>query len=131
MASVDTIGNVLTKIRNASQTYKEQVEVPYSKIVYDLLRIIQKEGYIKNFKRVEDKKQGTVKIYLKYINKERAITGLKRMSSPGLRMYRNTTKIPKVLEGYGIAILSTNRGILTDKEARAQNVGGEVICYVW
>jgi small subunit ribosomal protein S8 len=124
---MDTIGNMLTKIRNANNAYKEQVDVPYSWLSYEILRIFHKEGYIKNFKRIGDK----IRVYLKYLNKEKVITGIKRISKPGLRIYRGVKKIPKVLDGYGVAVVSTSKGVMSDKEAREQNVGGEVICYIW
>lgn len=128
---MDTIGNMLTKIRNANKAFKEQVDVPYSWESFEILKIFQREGYIKNFKRIEDRKQGTIRIYLKYIGKERVITGLKRVSSPGLRIYKGVKDIPKVLDGYGVTIVSTSKGIMSDKEARTSNVGGEVMCYIW
>lgn len=131
MASIDTISNMLTKIRNANKAYKEHVDVPYSWVSYEIIKLFQKEGYVKNVKRIEDRKQGTIRMYLKYINKERAITGIKRVSSPGLRVYKGTKEIPKVLDGYGVALVSTPKGIMVDKSARAQNVGGEIICYIW
>lgn len=124
---MDTISDMLTKIRNANKAFKEIVDVPASWISFEILKIFQNEGYIKNFKRAGNK----IRIYLKYLNREKAITGLKRVSTPGLRVYKKSKKIPRVLDGYGIAVVSSSKGIMTDKEARIQNVGGEVICYIW
>ena len=131
MASVDTVSNMLTKIRNANTAFKESVDVPYSWFGFEILKIFQDEGYIKNFKRIEDKKQGIIRIYLKYLNKERVITGIKSVSTPGLRIYKGAKELPKVLDGYGVAVISTSKGILGDKAARAAKAGGEVICYIW
>jgi small subunit ribosomal protein S8 len=131
MASVDTIGDMLTKIRNANSAYKEQVDVRYSWLNFEIMKIFQKEGYIKNFKRIEDRKQGAIRIYLKYINKERAISGIKRVSTPGLRIYKAAKGIPKVLDGYGVVVLTTSKGLMTDRDARLQKAGGEIICYIW
>ncbi len=131
MASVDTISNMLTSIRNANKALKEQTDIPYSWLSYEILKIIQKEGYIKNFKRIDDRKKGVIRIYLKYINKERAISGIKSVSTPGFRIYKGAKELPRVLEGYGVSIISTSKGLLTDKDARKQNVGGEVICNIW
>ncbi len=131
MASVDTISNMLTSIRNANKALKEQTDIPYSWLSYEILKIVQKEGYIKNFKRIDDRKKGVIRVYLKYVNKERAISGIKSVSTPGFRIYRGAKELPRVLEGYGVAIISTSKGLLTDKDARQQNVGGEVICNIW
>ena len=131
MASVDTISNMLTSIRNANKALKEQTDIPYSWLSYEILKIIQKEGYIKNFKRIDDRKKGVIRIYLKYVNKERAISGIKSVSTPGFRIYKGAKELPRVLEGYGVSIISTSKGLLTDKDARKQNVGGEVICNIW
>jgi len=128
----DPIADMLTRIRNANLVYLDKVEVPASKMKRAIAEIMKKEGYIKDLEYIEDGKQGILRIYLKYgPNKERVITGLKRISRPGRRVYARKGEIPRVLGGLGIAILSTSKGILTDKEARRQGVGGEVICYIW
>jgi small subunit ribosomal protein S8 len=122
---------MLTKIRNANKAVKEQTDIPYSWLSYEILKIIQKEGYIKNFKRIDDRKKGVIRVYLKYLNKERVISGIKSVSTPGLRVYKGSKELHKVLEGYGVAIISTSKGLMTDKDARLNNVGGEVICQIW
>jgi len=128
----DPIADFLTRIRNANMIYQGKVEVPASKVKRALAEILKNEGYIKNYEYIEDNKQGTIKLYLKYgPNKEKVITGLKRISRPGLRIYAKKGEIPKVLGGLGIAVISTSKGILTDKQARREGVGGEVICYIW
>lgn len=127
----DTIADMLTRIRNANAMRYNEVSVPASKLKIELARILKEEGFIKGYKVVEDDAQGSIEIALKYVNKERVITGLKRISKPGLRVYAKSNEIPKVLNGLGIAIISTSRGIMTDKEARKQNLGGEVLAYIW
>ena len=128
----DTIADMLTRIRNANQMRYEEVKVPASKIKKEIARILKEEGFIKDYKVVSDGTQGTIVLILKYTDKkERVITGLKRISKPGLRVYAKNDKIPKVLNGLGIAIISTSKGIMTDKEARKQNIGGEVLAYIW
>jgi len=123
---------MLTRIRNANLVRHETVEVPASKIKRQIAEILKREGFIRDAEYIEDNKQGIIRIFLKYgPNNERVITGLKRISKPGLRVYTKSNDIPRVLGGLGIAILSTSKGILTDKEARQLKVGGEVICYVW
>lgn len=132
MVMTDPIADMLTRIRNANNAKHESVDVPASNIKKSLAEILLGEGYIKGFDFIEDGKQGILRIELKYgENKTKVITGIKRISKPGLRVYANTEEIPRVLGGLGIAILSTSKGIITDKEARKNNVGGEVICYVW
>lgn len=132
MVMTDPIADFLTRIRNANMVYKETVEIPSSKLKKSLSEILKREGYIKDFEFVEDGKQGIIRLYLKYgAGKERTITDIKRISKPGLRVYAKKDEIPRVLGGLGIAIISTSRGIITDKEARKEGVGGEVICYVW
>ena len=131
MASIDTVSNMLTKIRNANKAVKESVDVPYSWFTFEIMKLFQEEGYIKNFKRIDDRKQGIIRIYLKYVDKEKAITGIKSISTPGLRVYKGAKEIPRVLDGYGVAIVSTSKGVMTDKAARAAKAGGEVICYIW
>ena len=128
----DTIADMLTRIRNANQMRYEEVKVPASNIKKEMARILKEEGFIKDFKIENDDAQGTIVITLKYTDKkERVITGLKRISKPGLRVYANKDEIPKVLNGLGIAIISTSKGIMTDKEARKENIGGEVLAYIW
>jgi len=128
----DPIADFLTRIRNANTAYKETVEIPASRIKREMSEILKREGFIKDYEYIEDGKQGVIRIYLKYgPNKERVFTGLKRISKPGLRVYAQKDQVPKVLNGLGIAIISTSKGILTDKEARKKGVGGEVLCYIW
>ena len=127
----DTIADMLTRIRNANQMRYEEVTVPASNIKKEIARILKEEGFIKDYKIVSDDAQGTIVLTLKYNKKERVITGLKRISKPGLRVYAKNNEIPKVLNGLGIAIISTSKGIMTDKEARKQNVGGEVLAFIW
>lgn len=132
MVMTDPIADFLTRIRNANTVYHEQVEVPASKMKCAIARILKEEGFIKDYEVIEDNKQGMVRIYMKYgPEKQRVITGLKRISKPGLRVYARKDAVPRVLGGLGIAILSTSRGIMTDKKARKLGLGGEVICYVW
>ncbi|MBQ2640024.1 MAG: 30S ribosomal protein S8 [Bacilli bacterium] len=128
----DTIADMLTRIRNANQMRYEEVSVPASKIKESIAKILKDEGFIKNYKVVKEGAQGTILLTLKYTDKkERVITGLKRISKPGLRVYAKNDEIPKVLNGLGIAIISTSKGIMTDKQARKENVGGEVLAYIW
>ena len=123
----DTIADMLTRIRNAKQMRYETVEIPTSKIKKEIARILKEDGFINDYK-VEDR---TLTVNLKYVDKESVITGLKRISKPGLRVYAKSDEIPKVLNGLGIAIISTSKGIMTDKEARKENIGGEVLAYIW
>ena len=128
----DTIADMLTRIRNANGMRYEEVSVPASKIKESIAKILKDEGFIKNYKVVKEGAQGTILLTLKYTDKkERVITGLKRISKPGLRVYAKNDEIPKVLNGLGIAIISTPKGVMTDKLARKNNVGGEVIAYIW
>ncbi|MBH8598870.1 MULTISPECIES: 30S ribosomal protein S8 [unclassified Thermoactinomyces] len=132
MVMTDPIADMLTRIRNANTVRHESVEFPASRIKREIAEILKREGFIRDAEYIEDNKQGIIRIFLKYgPNNEKVITGLKRISKPGLRVYVKANEIPRVLRGLGIAILSTNKGILTDKEARQQKVGGEVIAYVW
>ena len=132
MAMSDPIADMLTRIRNANLVRHETVEVPASKIKRQIAEILKREGFIRDAEYIEDNKQGIIRIFLKYgPNNERVITGLKRISKPGLRVYTKAHEIPRVLGGLGIAIISTSKGIVTDKEARQLKTGGEVICYVW
>ena len=132
MVMTDPIADFLTRIRNANMVRHESLEVPSSNMKVAIANILKSEGFIKDFTVEEDGKQGAMKVFLKYgKNNERVITGLKRISKPGLRVYAKTGEVPKVLNGLGIAIVSTSEGVITDKEARAKNVGGEVLAYVW
>lgn len=132
MTMTDPIADMLTRIRNANTVKHETVDVPASNIKKELARILLEEGFIRGYDVIEDGKQGVIRIQLKYGQEgERVISGLKRISKPGMRIYANACEVPKVLNGLGIAIVSTSKGILTDKQARQNNVGGEVICYVW
>lgn len=132
MTMTDPIADMLTRIRNANVARHEVVEVPSSRTKKAIAEILKAEGFIRDYEYVDDNKQGILKIYLKYgPNKERVITDLKRISKPGLRVYVGRNEIPKVLRGLGIAILSTPRGVMSDKQARREGVGGEVLCYVW
>lgn len=128
----DPIADMLTRIRNGNMVYHEKVDVPASKVKQAMADILKREGFIRDYEYVDDHKQGILRIYLKYgPDSERVITGLKRISKPGLRVYAQKDNLPRVLNGLGVALISTSRGVLTDKEARRAGVGGEVICYVW
>ena len=127
----DPIADMLTRIRNAITAHKESVEIPASNMKKALAEILLSEGYVKDVQLVEDGYNGKIAITLKYNEKKSVISGLQRASKPGLRAYAGVTDMPKVLGGLGTVILSTNKGILTGKQAKAQNVGGEVLCYVW
>ena len=128
----DPIADMLTRIRNALTTKKETVEIPSSNMKKAIADILLSEGYVKDVKTEEDGYNGKLVLTLKYTeNRQSVIGGLKRGSKPGLRTYSGAEKMPKVLGGFGIAIVSTNKGIMTDKQAKAQNVGGEVLCYIW
>lgn len=128
----DPIADMLTRIRNANNARHTSVDIPASNIKKEIAKILLEEGYIKNLDVIEDEKQGMLKIELKYAESgQRVITGLKRISKPGLRVYVKCDDVPKVLGGLGTAIISTSKGIITDKEARKEGVGGEVICYIW
>ena len=132
MVVTDTIADMLTRIRNANQMRYEEVEGPASNIKAEIARILKDEGFIKDYKINKDDAQGTIVLTLKYTDKkERVITGLKRISKPGLRVYAKSDEVPRVLNGLGIAIISTSKGIMTDKEARKENIGGEVLAYIW
>ncbi|MBC8588140.1 30S ribosomal protein S8 [Tissierellaceae bacterium BX21] len=132
MMMTDPIADMLTRIRNGNNAKHESVDIPASNIKKELAQILLDEGFIKGFDIIDDEKQGIIRIDLKYGNhNEKVISGIKRISKPGLRVYVKNDEIPRVLGGLGIAILSTSKGIMTDKDARKQMVGGEVICYVW
>ena len=132
MVMTDPIADFLTRIRNANSVGHKTVSAPSSNSKVAIAEILKQEGFIKNFEVAEDNKQNVIKVFLKYgRNDEKVITGIKRISKPGLRVYVKNTEVPKVLNGLGIAILSTSKGIMADKEARQQQVGGEVLAYVW
>ncbi len=132
MVMTDPIADMLTRIRNANNVRLDKLEVPASKMKKEIAEILKREGFIRDVEYIDDNKQGIIRIYLKYgKSNERVITGLKRISKPGLRVYAKAHEIPRVLGGLGIAIVSTSKGVLTDKEARRQQVGGEIIAYVW
>ena len=131
MQMSDVIADMLTRIRNANDAKLESVEIPASNMKKAIADILVNEGYIKGYQIIDDNKQGIIKVTLKYVGKQKAITGLKRVSKPGLRVYASNENLPKVLKGLGIAIISTSKGIMTDKEARKLNVGGEVLAFIW
>jgi len=131
MQMSDVIADMLTRIRNANDAKHESVEIPASNMKKAIADILVNEGYIKGYQIIDDNKQGIIKVTLKYVGKQKAITGLKRVSKPGLRIYANCEDMPKVMNGLGIAIVSTSKGVMTDKMARKENVGGEVLAFVW
>ena len=132
MQITDPIADMLTRIRNAGSARHETVDVPNSKMKKAIAEILLEEGYIKSFQLIDDGTQGVIRITLKYLpGKEKAIQGLRRVSKPGLRVYAGADELPQVLRGLGIAIISTSKGIMTDKKARAQHVGGEVLAFIW
>ena len=132
MQITDTIADMLTRIRNANSAKHPTVDVPASNMKKQIAQILVDEGYIKSFRVIDDDKQGVIRITLKYTeNKSQVITGLRRVSKPGLRIYSNSKDMPKVMKGLGIAIVSTSKGIMTEREARKNNVGGEVLAFVW
>ena len=132
MQVTDTIADMLTRIRNANSAKHDSVDIPASNMKKSIAKILVDEGYVKGFQVIEDGKQGIVRVHLKYgPGKSKILLGLKRVSKPGLRIYTNAEDMPHVLRGLGIAILSTSKGIMTDKQARKDNIGGEVLAFVW
>ncbi|MGI6084686.1 MAG: 30S ribosomal protein S8 [Acetivibrionales bacterium] len=132
MHATDVIADMLTRIRNAASSKHQTVDVPASNLKKQIARILLDEGYIKDYIEIDDKKQGIIRITLKYAdNKKNIITGIKRISKPGLRVYAQKDEIPKVLGGLGVAIVSTSQGVMTDKQARRLGIGGEVLAFVW
>ena len=131
MVMTDPIADMLTRIRNANQMRHETVDVPASKLKKEILEVLKKEGYIVSYKVVKGDVQNTLRVTLKYNSTNRVVKGLKRISKPGLRVYAKNSEIPKVLNGLGIAVISTSKGIMTDREARKLKVGGEILAYVW
>jgi len=128
----DPVGDMLTRIRNANQKMKGKVDIPASKLKEKIVKILKEEGYIANYKFISDRKQGILRVYLKYTpSQERVVIGLKRISRPGKRVYCRADELPRVDGGLGIAIISTSQGLMTDKKCREVTLGGEVICYVW
>ena len=127
----DPIADLLTRIRNANKMHHEKVSIPSSSLKLNILKVLKEEGFITDYVVTEDNKQNVIEVTLKYNNNEAVIKGLKRISKPGLRVTADAKHIPSVLKGLGIAIVSTSKGLLTDKGCKAANVGGEVICYVW
>ena len=131
MQMSDVIADMLTRIRNANNAKHETVDVPASNMKRSIADILVNEGYIKGYNIVEDGKQGIIRITLKYIGKEKVIKGLRRVSKPGLRIYASAEDMPRVMNGLGVAIVSTSKGLMTDKQARKSNIGGEVLAFVW
>ncbi|QMS85192.1 30S ribosomal protein S8 [Candidatus Xianfuyuplasma coldseepsis] len=131
MVMTDPIADMLTRIRNANQMKHETVDIPASKLKKEILEVLKAEGYIIGYKIIKGDVQNTLRVNLKYLNNDRVVKGLKRISKPGLRVYAKTNELPKVLNGLGIAVVSTSRGIMTDREARKQKIGGEILAYVW
>ena len=127
----DPIADFLTRIRNASRAEHEKVDIPSSKLKLRMAEILKDEGFIKNFRVIEDNKQGTLRVYLKYVGSEKIISGIVRVSRPGRRIYVTKDKIPTILGGMGVAILSTSAGVMTDRQVKKQHLGGEVLAYVW
>lgn len=132
MTVTDPVADLLTRVRNANSANHDFVEVPASKLSMEIVRILRDEGFIKNYELLRDRKFPTAKIALKYgPRQEKIISNLRRISKPGLRVYAKRDKVPRVLRGLGVAVLSTSRGVMTDREARKQGIGGEILCYVW
>lgn len=132
MVMTDPIADMLTRIRNAHMVYHEKVDVPASRLKSEITRILKEEGYIRDYKLIQEKGRSILRLFLKYgPQRRRVITGIRRISKPGLRVYAGKDEIPRVLGGLGIAVLSTSKGVLSDRQARKEGVGGEVICYVW
>ena len=132
MSLTDPISNLLTSIRNALHAHKETVDIPAFRLGQKVLEIFKADGYIEDFRLLKDNKQGMFKIYLKYgQDKQPVILGLRRISKPGLRIYANRYRVPRVINGLGTAVLTTSRGVMTDRDARKSKIGGEVLCYVW
>ena len=131
MVMTDPIADMLTRIRNANQMKADTVDIPASNLKKHVLELLRDEGYIAKVEEIKAKPVNTLRVTLRYINNERVVKGLKRISKPGLKVYAKSGEIPKVLNGLGIAVISTSKGIITDREARKQNVGGEILAYVW
>ncbi len=131
MPVTDQIADMLTRIRNANLARHDHVLVPASKLKLEVAKILKSQGYIQKYDLIDDKRQGQIRIHLRYVQRDPVISGLRRISRPGVRIYVNSERVPRVQGGLGIAILSTSQGVLTDREARKRSIGGEVLCYVW
>jgi len=132
MAMTDPIADMLTRIRNANQALLDRVDIPASRFKVELAKLLKSEGFIRAYRLLDDKKQGTLRVYLKFgSGNERVIQGLRRVSRPGLRVYRKAPQVPKTVGGLGVAVVSTPQGLMTGKAARERGLGGEVVCYVW
>lgn len=131
MSMTDPIADYLTRLRNAAKARHRRVDIPASNLKRAITKILYEQHYIDKYTEIQDSKQGVIRIYLKYYNGKPVLTGLRRVSVPGRRVYAGAAELPRVLNGLGVAIISTNKGVMTDREARQQNVGGEVICYIW
>jgi small subunit ribosomal protein S8 len=132
MAMTDPIADMLTRIRNANQALLERLDIPASRFKVELAKVLKAEGYIRAYRLIDDQKQGILRVYLKFgAGNERVIRGIKRVSRPGLRVYRKALKVPKTVEALGVAVVSTSQGLMTGKTARERGLGGEVLCYVW
>lgn len=131
MPVTDSIADFLTRIRNAAKAKKVNVEIPSSKLKISLAEILKKYNFIEDYTVIEDTKQNIIKVTLKYVKGNSAVSGLKRVSTPGLRVYKSFDALPKVYNGLGIAVISTSKGLMTDKEAKSKSLGGEVVCYIW
>jgi len=131
MVMTDPIADMLTRIRNAAVRKHEKVSVPSSNLKLEILRVLKEEGYISDYEKIEDNKQGMISITLKYVDKQSVIKGLKKISKPGLKVYAKRNELPRVLNGLGVAIISTSGGVMSDRAARQKNLGGEVLAFVW
>jgi small subunit ribosomal protein S8 len=132
MAVSDQIADMLTRIRNANVAYQEHALIPASRLKLELAKVLKAQGYIQKYDLIDDKRQGLIRVHLRYLpNRDRVITGIRRISRPGVRVYVDATRVPRVLGGLGVAVLSTSQGVMTDREARRRRVGGEVLCHVW
>lgn len=131
MAVTDPISDLLTRIRNASRAKHLRVDIPSSNMKKQLVSILKEQNFVEDFTEIEDTKQNILRVVLKYRNGVPAILGLRRVSTPGLRIYKNADKLPRVYNGLGVAVISTSKGLLTDKQAKTQAIGGEVVCYIW
>ena len=132
MAVSDQIADMLTRIRNANLAYQEHALIPASRLKLELAKVLKAQGYIQKYDLIDDKRQGLIRVHLRYLpNRDRVITGIRRISRPGVRVYVDATRVPRVLGGLGVAVLSTSQGVMTDREARRRRVGGEVLCHVW
>lgn len=131
MAVTDPISDLLTRIRNASRAKHLRVDIPSSNMKKQLVSILKQQNFVEDFTEIEDTKQNILRVVLKYRNGVPAISGLRRVSTPGLRIYKNADKLPRVYNGLGVAVISTSKGLLTDKQAKTQSIGGEVVCYIW